>query len=159
MIHAVLNGTETDMLLLEQGIRKETALQTNERVKIERLRNEKVIREVFSRFLQKPDTGEIFVVENKEERQRIPYGELLYFEARMKKVYACTENAEYGFYDTIDHLEKKLSGHFVRCHRSYLVNRNLIEGVKLSQNCLILRGNIRIPLSRSWKEPIKELVL
>ena len=113
--------------------------------------------EVFRCCIQKETDDDVFVVQIKEEKYRIPYSEILYFEARSKKIYACTINCEYGFYDTMEHLEKECSEQFVRCHRGFIVNKEKIEKVKLSQNCLTISGGMEIPLSRSYKSVIKEL--
>lgn len=116
-----------------------------------------VIQEIFQCYIEQTIDEEVFVIETREEKQRIPYSQILYFEARSKKIYVCTQNYEYGFYDTIDHLEEQYSKLFIRCHRSFLVNRKMIDQVKLSQNYLTLYGGAEIPLSRSYKSQIKEL--
>lgn len=118
----------------------------------------KVVKEIFLHFIQNVSEEEVFVLETREEKERLPWSSILYFEARAKKVYVCTEHMEYGFYDTIDRLETELSDRFVRCHRSYLVNRSKIREVKLSRNCILLHGNVELPLSRSYKSLIKELI-
>lgn len=115
-----------------------------------------VLSEIFQCYLKNETDEEVFMVETRDEKQRIPYSQILYFESRCKKIYVCTQNFEYGFYETMDHLEEKFSDTFIRCHRSFLVNRDKIQQVKLSQNHLILNGDIEIPLSRSYKNQIKE---
>lgn len=114
-----------------------------------------VFREILLNLLPEPGKG-TFLLETRDERQRLPYGNILYFEARAKKIYACMEDREYGFYDTIDRLEQSLPPLFVRCHRSYLVNSGWIAGVKLSSGCLRLKNDIELPLSRSYKNRFKE---
>lgn len=116
-----------------------------------------VIKEVFHCYIEKEIEEEVMVIETRDEKQRVPYSQILYFESRSKKIYACTQNYEYGFYDTMDHLEEQYPSRFIRCHRSFLVNREMIDQVKLSQNYLTLQGGIEIPLSRSYKSQIKEL--
>lgn len=117
-----------------------------------------VVEEVFRCFLEKePDDGSVFLVETREGKERIPWSDILYFEARAKKIYACTADSEYGFYDTMDALEERLKDRFVRCHRSYLANRKLIEKVRLSQNFITLQGDVELPLSRSYKGVLKEM--
>lgn len=115
-----------------------------------------VFREILLNLLPEPGEG-TFLLETREEIQRVPYGNILYFEARAKKIYACMEDREYGFYDTIDRLEQALPPLFVRCHRSYLVNREWIGGVKLPSGCLRLKNNMELPLSRSYKNHFKEM--
>ena len=75
-----------------------------------------------------------------------------------KKVFLNTGDMEYPFYDTLDQLEERLTGRFLRCHRSYLVNRNKISKVYLSQNILTLEGGEEIPLSRSYKPAVKQFM-
>lgn len=115
------------------------------------------VEEVFRCCIQEDSDEEVFVVEAKDEKYRLPYSEILYFESRSKKIYACTANNEYGFYDTMDHLEEQCMEKFVRCHRGFIVNRSKVEKVRLSQNYLVLQGGLEIPLSRSYKSVIKEL--
>ena len=99
-----------------------------------------------------------FVVETRGERELIPYSRILYFEAREKKVFVNTGEMEYPFYDTLDHLEERLSEKFLRCHRSFLVNRKKISRVYLSRNIMVLSGGEEMPLSRSYKSSIKEFM-
>lgn len=117
---------------------------------------EQVMKEIFHRFLEQTQEEEVFVLETREEKQRIPYSQILYFEARSKKIYVCTKNYEYGFYDTMEHLEEQYSEQFIRCHRSFLVNRRMMEQARLSGNYLTFHGGIEIPVSRSYKSQIKE---
>lgn len=116
------------------------------------------LEQIFERFINKVSEEEIFVVETKEDRQRIPYSAILYFEARAKKIYVCTTEYEYGFYDTMEHLETELPENFVRCHRGYIINKNCIRKVMLSRGCIMLQDNIEIPLSRSYKGVLKDNV-
>lgn len=118
---------------------------------------EQVLKDIFQCYILRNASDEVFVIDNREEKQRIPYSQILYFEARNKKIYVCTANCEYGFYDTMDHLEELYSDRFIRCHRGFMVNRKMIDQVRLSQNYLTLEGGIEIPLSRSYKSQIKEL--
>ena len=118
---------------------------------------EQTVKEIFQCFIEQESDEELFVVETREGKQRIPYSGILYFEARNKKIYVCTQDYEYGFYETMEHLEEQYAEQFIRCHRSFLVNRKMIGQVKLSQNYLTLKGGVEIPLSRSYKSRIKEL--
>ncbi len=67
------------------------------------------------------------VIENKGERQIIPYTNIMYLESRSKKIYVIVGNKEYSYYDTLDNLENKLGSEFIRCHRSYIVSRYYIK--------------------------------
>lgn len=106
------------------------------------------------RFYQ-PDEKKVFVIEYNGGRDLIDYEKIYFFEAREKRVYLNTDIEEYGFYDTLDQLEEKHSEGFIRCHRSFLINKNKIVKVFLSQNRIVLEGEFEIPLSRTYKPVIK----
>lgn len=103
-----------------------------------------------------PDESKVFVVESGGGRSLITYDRICFFEAREKRVYLNTGTEEYGFYDTLDQLEERLQDDFLRCHRSFLVNKEKIAEVFLSQNRIALKGELEVPLSRSYKPAVKE---
>lgn len=102
------------------------------------------------------DTDEVLIVRTKDGKNRIPYASILYIESREKKIYICTAAREYGFYGTIEQLEAELPQGFLRCHRSYIVNKSCVENVQISKGSLILTGDIYIPVSRKYKAVLKE---
>lgn len=119
---------------------------------------QEVLEEALSTYLRRfygSDKEKIFVIENKGGRCLIDYENIFFFEAREKKVFLNTGMEEYGFYDTLDQLEGRLEDGFIRCHRSFLVNKAKIRKVFLSQNRLILEEDFEIPLSRSYKPGVR----
>ena len=100
---------------------------------------------------------QMFAVENSDGKTMLPYSGIFCFEAREKKVFVRTRDREYGIYDTIDHLAKELPDYFVRCHRSYILNLNLVERIKFSENLAYMKNEMAIPVSRSYKSALKEL--
>lgn len=123
---------------------------------------QEVLKEALGAYVERfyrPDGAKVFVLENKGERNLINYENIYFFEAREKRVYLNTDTEEYAFYDTLDELTKRLSDGFIRCHRSFLVNKNKIEKVFLSQNRLVLEEDFEIPLSRSYKPALKEYLM
>ena len=104
------------------------------------------------------DDEQYFVIETRGERELISYDRILFYETREKKVFLNTGDMEYPFYDTLDQLEERLAGRFLRCHRSYLVNRSKISKVYLSQNILTLDSGEELPLSRSYKPAVKQFM-
>lgn len=79
-----------------------------------------------------------------------------FLEARDKKVFVRINNQEYGMYETLDDLEKKLPEHFKRCHRSFVVNMLHADSIILSENCIIMKNGDVVPVSRTYKKEIKE---
>lgn len=94
---------------------------------------------------------------NDEEKIRIPYPKISYFESCNKRVCLTVENQTYSFSDTLGNIEKRLPDYFVRCHRSFIVNRRKIKEIYLSQGEIILEDDTSVPISRSYKPVIKEL--
>ncbi len=115
------------------------------------------ISSVFDRFIVINTDEEVFLIDTREEKRRIPLSDIMFFETRDKKIFACTEKEEFGFYETMDNLDKKMSESFVRCHRSYMVNRSKIKNIMISKNSLLLKNGINIPISRSYKPILKTL--
>lgn len=122
---------------------------------------ERVVKEMVEAYCDRiwnhDDNDKNYVIETKDGNTYIPYDQIFYFESKAKKVFVRTKSEEYGFYDTIDNLEKHLPDFFVRCHRSYIINIRKIEKVLLSQNVINLRDDLEVPLSRSYKPILKEL--
>lgn len=112
------------------------------------------IRAYLRRFYE-PNEERVFVVESGGSRNLIDYERILFFESRDKRVYLNTDSEEYGFYDTMEQLQERLDG-FLRCHRSFLVNKAKIKEIFLSQNRIVLEGDFEVPLSRSYKPDVKE---
>lgn len=90
-------------------------------------------------------------------KRLIPYSVIYYFEARCKKVYIRTKDKEYGVYGTLEKIENELPPEFIRCHRSFIINRRHLREVKFSENIVILSGQMSVPLSRTYKARIREI--
>lgn len=101
--------------------------------------------------------GENFVINNRDGKQLVPYERIMFFESRAKKIFVCTQDKEYSFYDTLDTLEKSLSSDFLRCHRSFIVSKTSIKKILFSQNLIELLNGSFIPLSRTYRSVFKEL--
>lgn len=100
---------------------------------------------------------ELFVIKSKSEHFFVSYERIIYFEARDKKIYLNTLQKEYGFYDTMEQLTEQLPDYFIRCHRGFVINRNKIKKIDLSENVIYMQQDIIVPLSKSYKPKIKEL--
>lgn len=119
-----------------------------------------VIREAVSEFSKrflKTDKEESFVVQGREGRWVLEYDRILYFESRDKRVFVNTADREIAFYDTLDHLQEELPEQFLRCHRSFIVNRKRIQQIQLAKNRIILQGEYEIPVSRTCRKAVKEI--
>ena len=100
--------------------------------------------------------AESLVIETREGRTYVPLVQIYYFEAREKRIYVRLKKQELAFYETVEHLTERLPDYFVRCHRSFIVNRQRIRRVMLSKSLIELEQGIQLPLSRSYKPAFKE---
>ena len=118
----------------------------------------KVLWNVFEAYIDKINENKVhraYVVANREDRITIPYNDILYFEARNKKIYIRYKNEEIGFYESMDKIEKELEEEFVRAHRGYLINKSMIRKINLAENIVTLKDDITIPLSRKYRGELK----
>lgn len=118
-----------------------------------------VLREAFIRMyrVQETEQEHMFRAELKNGIRLIPYSRICFFEARNKRIILNTGTQEYSLAGTLDHLQEELPAGFVRCHRSFIVQKAKIEQIFLSKNYLVLDNKMSIPLSRTYKSILKEL--
>lgn len=84
-----------------------------------------------------------------------PFSGVMYFFSRERMVYYQTLLGERGpLRRTLDQVEQMLKhGCYLRCHKSYLVRRDLCTGLDKATRELVLSDGCRIPVSRAyWKE-------
>ncbi|MCR4596571.1 MAG: LytTR family transcriptional regulator DNA-binding domain-containing protein [Lachnospiraceae bacterium] len=103
-------------------------------------------------------TDESISIDTREGVTRIPFDRISYIEASTKKVYIRTRKEEYGYYDTLDNLEAALPESFARCHRSYIVNLKKVTRYVGSESMLYLDDGSMLPVSRSYKSGIREVL-
>ncbi len=107
-------------------------------------------------FIEKDDRT--FWARTQEGTTKIPFHAIYYFEAREKKIFARTKTEDYGFGGTLDKLMEELPEFFLRCHRSYVANREKIMVVRLAEGMIIMKDNLMVPVSRSYKKLLKEYI-
>lgn len=119
---------------------------------------EAVMQDIFEVFLKcaENNADSSFLVETRAGKQYVPYGQIDYFEAKEKKVFVRIKSMEYGFYDTLDHLQERLPDHFLRCHRSYIVNMRRAKKLLLSESVVHMADGVIVPFSRSYKKALRE---
>lgn len=87
--------------------------------------------------------------------EKISYRTIYYIEAREKKLFIRTGSVEYGTGGTIEKMMDNLPDNFRRCHRSYIINCDYIDRIRLSEGYIYLTGAMEIPLSRKYREDFK----
>ena len=152
----IADSDMSPMEYLKPGIRADALLIRPLRIKELKTTMNEFISSGLKRMDRDEDSDDVFVLKTKEGRTFIPYDNIYYFEAREKKVFIRLLNEEIPFYSTIDELEGMLPDQFARCHRSFIVNVNRIRKLISAENTIELQQDFMIPLSRTYKQKLKE---
>jgi len=85
----------------------------------------------------------------------LPLDEILYVESNdsVTTVFA-TGDRRFKNTTPISHWEANLQPHFIRIHRSYLVNRKAVTGIDVD---ILYVGDTQLPISRKYKDRVKDL--
>lgn len=96
-----------------------------------------------------PD-NDLFVKVN-SKMVRINFDEVLYIEALSDYVVIVTEKQKYIVYTTMKSLDARLPfDHFVRVHRSYILNLKRIEAIE--DGAAVVPGGQHVPIGKSYQE-------
>ena len=96
-----------------------------------------------------------FIVNAKHGKKPIKLSKILFFESEGPYIKVVTKEEVYIGRNSLNKLEKQFSNHFIRVHRSFLINRNKIE--QYSSKSVYVSGGIEIPISRSYKNVLSSL--
>ena len=116
------------------------------------------IRNLVGKIIESAGTNTEYSFElvTKQDTRYIPYRDILYFEARDKKIYLRLKSQEICFYTTLSKLEMSLPEGFTRCHKSFIINTQHISQIDWTNQFIMLTGNVGVPLSRSYRKAFKE---
>lgn len=119
---------------------------------------ERVIGEVLAMGQSQNQTDEDdceFQIEVRGTVKRYHYREILYFEAREKKLWLHLGHKELSFPGTLEKLQEDLPDNFMRIHKSFVINRNHAVEVQYGQNVIQLSDGTALPISRTYKTEVK----
>lgn len=106
-----------------------------------------ILRELLMQAENMKEKNDILAIKYKNIVSTIKINDIVYVESYKRVAYIHTRGGEEQCYLTLDELEKKLPDHFVRCHKSYLINMKSIA--KFSANQFILKDGTEITVSRT----------
>lgn len=111
-------------------------------------------------ILTRPET-ELFttsiVLSSRESRRLIMKMELMYVESKGQKCFFYVSSGNHSQVSGyLNKFEDKLTPDiFIRCHQSFYVNKFHIEQFDLSQEKIILRNGVKIPVGRKFRKDIQ----
>lgn len=92
----------------------------------------------------------------------VPYTDILFVESSEGKCIIHTINQEFKVNDPLVEVEKRLNVcHFIRVHRSYVVNLDHIDAIEPWFNStynLIMKGGSKVPVSRTYIKDLKKVI-
>lgn len=113
--------------------------------------SEKNLSKDLMRYIEERDKCSDYLNINiKGKEQWIPLSKVIYFESEKRKVIAHMLTDKVSFYAKMNEVEELVgSKGFMRCHQSYMVNRNMIDSIGRTE--IVVQG-LRIPMSRKYRE-------
>lgn len=113
--------------------------------------------ESFSRAIDliSKKTTEFFICENRSVKKQIPLHAISYFEihSRIVTVHFDTDKT-FEFYSSMDNLLSQLNRqHFIRCHRSFVINLKFIDTLETKDVLLIT--DEKIPIGSTYGKELK----
>ena len=108
--------------------------------------------------LTQNESDDMFVFKAEGAMRRVQFRDILFFEASVKKVLIHTKGQEIGYYDSIENLTSSLPPYFIRCHRSFIVNTRMVKELRMADMELGLAGGEMVPISRSYRNAVKQAV-
>ncbi|MBQ3079549.1 MAG: LytTR family transcriptional regulator DNA-binding domain-containing protein [Clostridia bacterium] len=89
-------------------------------------------------------------------KQRIAYKDILYLEAQDKLLNINLKRNVISVRMSLNALEESLPEDFIRCHRSFIVNRQYVEKISTSEMMIYLTTEEKIPISRAHKTELRD---
>ena len=111
--------------------------------------------------LQKRLESSFLTIQKENESRLLALDEIVYCEVLNRKIYIHTVNDEtVDYYDKIEDLEtklKRLSRSFFRCHRSFLINLDHLNG--FGKDSAHMYGGAEVPVSRLRRKEFETAVI
>lgn len=105
---------------------------------------------------QQPSEDQVLVLRSGAGLHRLPIRQIAYVQAIDKRIEVVFGAQALQFYSNMQQIGQRLGPDFLRCHRSYFVNRHHIAQIDWAQMLITLQGGAQLPLSRSYKDSLKD---
>lgn len=87
----------------------------------------------------------------------IPEDSITYIQKDGMKLVFHTDSRDYTVYNSFNKVSEKLPKHFVRCHKSYMVNMHRISNIDVSDNMINLENNDTCYIGPKYKNNFMEV--
>lgn len=89
-----------------------------------------------------------FFIDRLDSVDKVKYEDILYFETCKKRfIGVSTSNSYIEFNGTLKELEKTLDHRFIRCHKSYIINKNKVSNIDKKQRIITMENGSKCYVS------------
>lgn len=89
---------------------------------------------------------------------KIRHNEIIFIESLNKKIYIYTETRRISCYGSLYGLMEELGEGFIRCHKSYIINKAKIKNIFMAQMYIEMSNGNRVAMSRTYKNAVREII-
>lgn len=100
------------------------------------------------------ESNKIITFHLKDKIKIVNIDNIFYIERNQRYSYICTNDDIIKTQTSLDELKSKLPNYFIRSHNSYIFNAKYLLEIKRTN--IILKNNYNIPISRAYKQSVKE---
>jgi len=92
------------------------------------------------------------------EKTIIKQDEINYIKKDGMKLVFCTKNTNYEIYSSFSKFENCLPDNFIRCHKSFIVNINNVNNLKVSDNVVVFDKGEQCTIGAKYKNNLLEVL-
>lgn len=97
-------------------------------------------------------------IKKKNALKKVSINDILYIEVEDRYCNIITEKEKFVILISLTKINELLDKNkFIRTHRNYIVNSDMIEEIILADNLIILKGNHKVNLSDNYKDFVKKI--
>lgn len=106
-----------------------------------------------SKLLAKPNVDDTIIIKSGYDLHKLKFSEIFYIQSDSEYVNFYTKDKKIMSYQSLKELESKLpSSIFMRVHRSFIINKNHVTGLKSKD---LLLSETKIPVSTTYFDIVK----
>lgn len=83
--------------------------------------------------------------------------EISYIKKEGMKLIFCTTSGNYETYNSFNKIQSLLPGNFVRCHKSYIANTDIIQNINTNNNTILFNNNLSCDIGPKYKNNLMEV--
>lgn len=89
---------------------------------------------------------------------KVKYDEIVYIESLNKKIHIYTNTQRISCYHSLQTLVEELGDGFIRCHKSYIINKKKIKNIHTKDMSVEMDNGSMIAISRTYKSGLKDVM-